>query len=102
MDLLEELTSRELNVLIDHIDGNEYYGCCNVIRSGDVFSVLETAPMRVLTNEMKRYMGWVNARPKGVLFDSRSFNMKQTGLKEHIDMLKRFRHMYLPHHEVSD
>eukprot|EP00973_Karenia_brevis_P041400 5727923-Karenia_brevis.AAC.1 len=27
MDLLEELTSRELNVLIDHIDGNEYSGC---------------------------------------------------------------------------
>eukprot|EP00973_Karenia_brevis_P029654 4090518-Karenia_brevis.AAC.1 len=38
MDLFGGLTSRELNVLNDHIDGNEYYGCCNVIRSGDVFS----------------------------------------------------------------
>eukprot|EP00973_Karenia_brevis_P090295 12401884-Karenia_brevis.AAC.1 len=61
MDLLEGLSSRELNVFIDHMDGNEYHGCCNVIRSGDVFSVLETAPMRVLSHEMKSYMSWVNA-----------------------------------------
>eukprot|EP00973_Karenia_brevis_P036280 5004312-Karenia_brevis.AAC.1 len=51
---------------------------------------------------MKWYMSWVNARPKGVLLDSRSFNMRQEGLKEHIDMLKRFRQMYFPHHEFSD
>eukprot|EP00973_Karenia_brevis_P010679 1447396-Karenia_brevis.AAC.2 len=76
---------------LDHIEAYEYYGRCNVLRSGSVLSVLETAPIRVLSNELKWYMGWVSARHKGVLLDSRSRDMKQTGLKEHIEMLKRFR-----------